>query len=136
MSGNLRFAFAGIGLAALSLIVVAQDTKPAESPPAPVRIIGRPGETTLFMMVRTGPHLSPVNLMRTLEDGLAAAHCTIEGKPIIRPVSPAVFEELEGLTRDTADTVAGAKTSKGFGVRRMVCAILFGSFGWVRRARC
>lgn len=119
MYGNLRLAFAGIGFATLTLFAAAQEPKP-DAQPAPVRVIGRPGETTLFMMVRTGPHLTPANLTSTLEQGLSAAKCTIDGKPIIRPVSPAVFEELEGLTHDTADTVAGAKVTKGFGVRRLL----------------
>jgi hypothetical protein len=119
MSAHLRFAFAGIGFAALSLAALGQEPKPEVKPMDPVRVIGRPGETTLFMMVRTGPHLTPGNLMNTLEEGLSAAKCKIDGKPLIRPVSPAVFEELEGLTKDTAETVAGAKVAKGFGVRRL-----------------
>lgn len=117
MSAHLRFALAGIGFLACAVGVLAQDPKPEPAPP--VRVIGRPGETTLFMMVRTGRHLTPSNLMNTLEEGLSAAKCRIDGKPLIRPVSPAVFDELESLTKDAADTVAGVKVAKGFGVRRI-----------------
>src|SRR6476620_4510134 len=107
MSAHLRFACAGIGFAALTLAALAQDPKPEVKPMDPVRVIGRPGETTLFMMIRTGPHLTPGNLLSTLEEGLSASGCQIEGKPLIRPVSPAVFEELQKITQDTAETVAG-----------------------------
>jgi hypothetical protein len=120
MSAHLRFAFAGIGFAALALAVLAQEPKPEVKPMDPVRVIGRPGETTLFMMIRTGPHLTPGNLLSTLEEGLSASGCQIEGKPLIRPVSPAVFEELQKITQDTAETVAGAKVAKGIGVSRML----------------
>jgi hypothetical protein len=140
MLAHLRFAFAGAGLAALTLALtlgVAQPpdkpkvnpaakpdekkdppptAKPTEPPPDVVRV-GNPGETTLFMMVRTGPHLTPDNLKTTLQEGLSAARCTISGEPIIRPVSPAVFEEIESLTNQAAAAGAGGKPATG--LRRM-----------------
>jgi hypothetical protein len=67
--------------------------------------------------VRTGPHLTPANLKTTLQEGLSAAGCRIDGEPIIRPVSPAVFEEIENITADTAEVVGGTKVTSG--LRRM-----------------
>ena len=140
MLAHLRLAFAGTGLAALTMALaigladppqpkvnpVKQDNKPSTPPakpeskpdegPAVVRV-GNPGETTLFMMVRTGPHLTPDNLKTTLQEGLSAAHCTISGEPIIKPVSPAVFEEIESLTNQAAEAGGGVKATTG--LRRM-----------------
>jgi hypothetical protein len=117
MPAHLRPALAGAGLGALILaaVAVAQPPKPAEQPK--VERVGRPGETTLFMMVRTGPHLTPDNLKTTLQEGLSAAKCQIDGEPIIRPVSPAVFEEIEGLAGQTPEAAGGTKG--GAGLRRI-----------------
>jgi hypothetical protein len=134
MLAHLRLAFAGTGLVALILVAApgfAQpaksganppskpDAKPAASPAdsPPVVRVGAPGETTLFMMVRTGPHLTPDNLKTTLQEGLSAARCSITGAPIIKPVSPAVFEEIESLTNQAAE--AGGAVKATTGLRRM-----------------
>jgi len=119
MSGSIRIARHGAWLAAMTMaagLAAAQEPKvrPAEGAP-----IGRPGETTLFMMVRTGPHLTEDKLERTLSRGLNKAGCDIDGKPIIRSISPAVFEEIESLTNKTAGKVADAPVLEGFGVRRL-----------------
>src|SRR5438270_10341872 len=111
MPAHLRAAFAGAGLAALTLagLVAAQQPKPADVPARP----SRGGETTLFMLVRTGPHLTPDNLSHTLEEGLTAAHCMIEGKPTVRAVSPAVFDEIEAVTNPAGATPEAAKSAGG-----------------------
>lgn len=90
----------------LAAFVMAQPPKPAES--APVVPLGRPGETTLYMMVRAGAHLSEVQLKNTLTRGLDKALCTIDGQPHIRQVSPYIFEELEAITSRTAKAVSTA----------------------------
>ena len=115
MSGNLRVALVGAGLAALAL--TAFELSRAQDPV--VRPLGRPGETTLFMMVRTGPHLTEDKLQRTLRRGLEKSDCTIDGEPSIRAISPAVFEEIESLTNKTALKVAAAPVIEGFGIRRL-----------------
>lgn len=116
MFGNLRAALHGAGLAALMLALSgaagAQD-------PVPLRPLGTPGETTLFMMVRAGPNLTEGQLERTLKRGLEKALCTIDGDPNIRPISPAVFEEIELLTNRTASAVGAAPVVDAFGVRRL-----------------
>jgi hypothetical protein len=116
MSRNLRVALLGTGLAALALTAI--ELTRAQDPPL-IRPIGRPGETTLFMMVRTGPHLTEDKLQRTLTRGLEKAECTITGEPSIRVISPAVFEEIESLTNRTAIKVAAAPVIEGFGMRRL-----------------
>ena len=83
------------------------------------RATGRPNETTLFMMVRTGPHLTEDKLQRTLNRGLEKSECTITGEPSIRAISPAVFEEIESLTNRTAAKVAAAPVIDGFVIRRL-----------------
>src|SRR5947207_290704 len=121
MSGSIRFAGHGAWLAALTLAAVAAR---AQEPGASVKPLdagplGRPGETTLFMMVRTGPHLTEDKLQRTLLRGLEKSKCRIEGEPSIRAISPAVFEEIESLTNKTALKVAAAPVIEGFGMRRL-----------------
>lgn len=114
MSGNLRAALVGAGLAALALTA-----GPGRSQDPAIRPLGRPGETTLFMMVRTGPHLTEDKLQRTLRRGLEKSDCKIDGEPSIRAISPAVFEEIESLTNKTALKVAAAPVIDGLGVRRL-----------------
>jgi hypothetical protein len=110
MSRNLRAALAGVGLAAIALAALAQPPKPLD---APVVRGGKPGETTLFMLVRTGPHLTPDNLATTLDEGLSASGCKIDGKPAVRSVSPAVFEEIDAIANPGAATPEAVKAAGG-----------------------
>jgi hypothetical protein len=116
MSGSIRLACPRIGLAALILLLGAR-AMPAQEPD--IKPIGNPGETTLFLMVRAGPHLTETKLKETLEEGLKKALCTIRGEPHIRRISPLVFEEIEQLTDRTAKTVGGQTTSDNGSIRRL-----------------
>jgi hypothetical protein len=71
------------------------------------------------MMVRTGPHLTEDKLERTLDRGLKKANCDIEGKPNIRAISPAVFQEIESLAGRTPSKTTEPPTPEGFFVRRL-----------------
>jgi len=133
MPTHLRVALAGVGFATLAWAAIAIAQPPA--PPAPPKAddpmigrLGRAGETTLFMMVRTGPHLTPESLKGTLQDGLAASRCTIDGAPMIRGVNPAVFEEIESLTSQAADATAGTPVKFTSGIRRMASRDLLWEF--------
>ncbi|HEV3145666.1 MAG TPA: hypothetical protein VGZ47_17390 [Gemmataceae bacterium] len=84
-----------------------------------VRPIGNPGETTLFLMVRAGPHLTETKLKETLDEGLKKALCSIRGEPHIRRISPLVFEEIEQLTDKTAKSVAGQAATEAGSIRRL-----------------
>lgn len=131
MPAHLRTALAGIGLAVIALTAGAQDTPPkapgtGEEPV--VGRLGRAGETTLFMMVRCGPHLTPESLKGTLQDGIAAGRCTIDGAPLIRAVNPAVFDEIESLTSQAADATTGAPVKFTSGIRRMASRDLLWEF--------
>src|SRR5262245_21005612 len=109
MPAHLRTAFAGAGLAAVTLLAAALAQQPKTADAPPVRQV-RAGETTLFMLVRTGPHLTPDNLTTTLEEGLSAGRCQIDGKPTVRAVSPAVFEEIDAVTNPAGGAPEVSKT--------------------------
>lgn len=126
---HFRTACAGAWLAALTLLSVASAQPPTAGPQEPaVSRLGRAGETTLFMLVRTGPHLTPESLKGTLQDGLAAARCTIDGEPLIRPVNPAVFEEIESLASQAAEATQGGPVKPTSGIRRMASRDLLWEF--------
>src|SRR5262245_37022978 len=116
MLGSFRFACPRVGIAALMLLTGVRAVQ-AQQPE--VRPIGNPGETTLFLMVRAGPHLTETKLKETLEEGLKKALCTIRGEPHIRRISPLVFEEIEQLTDQTAKTVGGQTNTEAGSIRRL-----------------
>lgn len=93
--------------------VIAQQPEPT-----PIIPLGRPGEKTLYIMVRAGAHLSAEQLKNTLTQGLNISQATIAGKPEIRQVSPFIFDELEALTSRTAKAVEGANAEHSV-IRRL-----------------
>lgn len=65
------------------------------------------GGTTLYLVVRTKPSVPDKRVIQTIDAGLDAAGHTIDGRPVIKPVSPVFFEQFaELIGSPTAKTSA------------------------------
>jgi hypothetical protein len=102
MARSLPPRSGALGLATLSMLIVSS-TLYSQTDPLPVRTgVG----TTLYLVVRTKPNVPDKRITDTLVAGLEASLHTIDGKPIIKPVSPLFFEQF-------AELIGGAPARKG-----------------------
>jgi hypothetical protein len=63
---------------------------------------------TLYLVLRVGPDITEKDIISTLKQGLKLSGSTITGEPTIRPVSPAFFEEFQGLVERAGPPVVAA----------------------------
>jgi hypothetical protein len=74
-------------------------------------------DTTLFLLVRTGPSLSEKIIRDTLTLGLKTARCQYDGLEV-QPLNPVLFEELERLIGEGAPPPPAA--AEGISVRQLL----------------
>ncbi len=79
---------------------LAPKVNPSPDTPAAGRA---PADTTLYLMLRTGPKETEQAILETISKGLAAQKTNTAGKPTIRSISPAVYAELTALVNQATD---------------------------------
>ncbi len=115
MPGPRRRVGTPVGLAALTALVLcwtgtAQDKKDTPGSGTAKAVAGQPGmgSTTLYLVLRAGPDETEKGILATLKQGLDKSGATISGEPGIRSISPAVFQELQGLVDRAGPTATAA----------------------------
>ena len=66
-------------------------------------------ETTVYLVLRTGPDVTEERIIAAIKQGLEKAPATITGEPAIKPVSPAFFEEFQTLVDRASSPAAAAE---------------------------
>lgn len=77
--------------------------------------LAQPPETTVYLVLRTGPDETEKGVLATLQQGLDKSGATITGEPTIKNVSPAFFEEFQSLVDRAGPPAAAAED--GVGIR-------------------
>lgn len=69
-----------------------------------------PPETTVYLVLRTGPKETEKGILASLKEGIEKSGASISGEPTIKSVSPAFLEEFESLVdRASSGPVVAAK---------------------------
>ncbi|MBX9628748.1 MAG: hypothetical protein K2X82_33450 [Gemmataceae bacterium] len=68
----------------------------------------QPQETTVYLVLRTGPDETEKGILATLRQGLDKSGATIAGEPTIKAVSPAFFEEFQAVVDRAGPPAAAA----------------------------
>ena len=80
------------GISWLAALIAAGSPAGATAQPTAV-----PPETTVYLILRTGPNETPEGILGTLKLGIEKSGAAIAGEPTIKTVSPAFLEEFEAL---------------------------------------
>lgn len=74
-------------------------------------------ETTVFLILRTGPDETEKGILDSLKEGIRISGAQITGEPTIKTVSPAFLEEFESLVNRANNTpVVGVKEGASIGL--------------------
>jgi hypothetical protein len=98
-----------VRLAALSALLVCcvASAQPPSAPP----------ETTVYLVLRTGPKETEEGILETLKLGIEKSGAKIGGEPTIKSVSPAFLEEFEALVDRASTTPAVVAAKEGPSIR-------------------